>query len=581
MLSNPATKYRAFPAIDLPNRQWPTRSITQPPIWMSTDLRDGNQSLFEPMNAERKMRMFRTLLQVGFKEIEVGFPSASQTDFDFVRELIEGGHVPDDVTIEVLTQSREHLIRRTIESLKGARRAIVHVYNATAPVFRDVVFGMSKPEVKDLAVSSVRLIKEITATMPETEWVLQYSPEVFTSTELEFACEVCDAVTAEWGATPVNKVILNLPATVEVSTPNIYADQIEWMHTHLARRDSIILSLHPHNDRGTGVAAAELGMMAGADRVEGCLFGNGERTGNVDLVTLALNMYTQGVSPGLDFSDINAIARTVEHCNQLPIHPRHPYVGDLVFTAFSGSHQDAIKKGFAAQKAAGPDAMWNVPYMPIDPADVGRSYDSVIRVNSQSGKGGVAYLMEAEFGVVLPRRLQVEFSGEVQSYTDSHGGEMSAQDIWNLFDATYLNAADAKVRYLEHHLFDHSGQTGKAHVQGIRIGVEVDGQPMLITGEGNGPIDAAVHALQTIGVKVQVRSYEERSTKASTDAGDAQACAFLELVATNGDTGKGGERFGVGMDTNIVTASVKALISGVNRLGLDIVVPPQVAHKVA
>ena len=382
MLSNPATKYRAFPAIDLPQRQWPSRTITQAPVWMSTDLRDGNQSLFEPMNAERKMRMFRTLCQIGFKEIEVGFPSASQTDFDFVRQLIEGGHVPEDVTIEVLTQSRDHLITRTIESLKGARRAIVHVYNATAPVFREVVFGMNKDEVKELAVSSVRLIKQITSTMPETEWVLQYSPEVFTSTELEFAREVCDAVTAEWGATPENKVILNLPATVEVATPNVYADQIEWMHTHLARRDSVILSLHPHNDRGTGVAAAELGVMAGADRVEGCLFGNGERTGNVDLVTLALNLYTQGVSPGLDFSDINAIARTVEHCNQLPIHPRHPYVGDLVFTAFSGSHQDAIKKGFAAQKA---DGLWQVPYMPIDPADLGRSYDSVIRVNSQSG----------------------------------------------------------------------------------------------------------------------------------------------------------------------------------------------------
>ena len=391
---------------------------------------------------------------------------------------------------------------------------------------------------------------------------------MFSGTELAFSKRVVDAVTEVWQPTAEHKCIINLPSTVEHSTPNIFADMIEWMHRHLARRDAIVLSVHPHNDRGCGVAAAELAMMAGADRVEGCLFGNGERTGNVDLVTLALNMYTQGVSPGLDFSDINAIARTVEHCNQLPIHPRHPYVGDLVFTAFSGSHQDAIKKGFAAQKAAGPDAMWNVPYMPIDPADVGRSYDSVIRVNSQSGKGGVAYLMEAEFGVVMPRRLQVEFSGEVQSYTDSHGGEMSAQDIWNLFDATYLNAADAKVRYVEHHLFDHPGQTGKAHVQGIRIGVEVDGQPMLITGEGNGPIDAAVHALQTIGVKVQVRSYEERSTKASTDAGDAQACAFLELVATNGDTGKGGERFGVGMDTNIVTASVKALISGVNRLGL-------------
>ena len=561
MLSNPATKYRAFEAVNLPDRQWPSRTLTAAPIWQSTDLRDGNQSLFEPMNGERKMRMFRTLCEVGFKEIEVAFPSASQTDFDFVRNLIEGGHIPDDVTIEVLTQSREHLIRRTMDSVKGARRAIVHVYNATAPVFRDVVFGMSQDEVKALAVSSVRLIKELCAQAPETEWVLQYSPEVFTSTELEFARDVCDAVTAEWGATPHNKVILNLPATVEVSTPNVYADQIEWMHRHLARRDSVILSLHPHNDRGTAVAAAELGLMAGADRVEGCLFGNGERTGNVDLVTLALNLYTQGVSPGLDFSDINAVARAVEHCTQLPIHPRHPYVGDLVFTAFSGSHQDAIKKGLAVQQA---DALWAVPYLPIDPADVGRSYDSVIRVNSQSGKGGVAYLMEAEFGVVMPRRLQVEFSGEVQTHTDTHGGEMTAQHIWTLFEATYLSPATANIRYVEHHLFDHAGVPGKLRVQGIRLAVEVNGEPMLLSGEGNGPIDAAVQALQALDVHLQVRSFEERSTKASTTGGDAQACAFLELMPAGGGT----ERFGVGMDTNIVTASVKALISGVNRLGL-------------
>jgi 2-isopropylmalate synthase len=561
VLSKPATKYHAFPTIDLPNRQWPSRSITHAPIWMSSDLRDGNQSLFEPMNVERKMRMFRTLCQVGFKEIEVGFPSASQTEFDFMRTLIEGGHIPNDVTIEVLTQSREHLIRRTLESLKGARRAIVHVYNATSPAFREIVFGMSKDEIKTLAVSSVRLIKDLCAQQPETEWVLQYSPEVFTSTELDFACEVCDAVTAEWGATPANKVILNLPATIEVATPNVYADQIEWMHTHLARRDSVLISVHPHNDRGCAVAAAELGLMAGADRVEGCLFGNGERTGNVDIVTLALNMYTQGIAPGLDFSDINAVARTVEHCNQLPIHPRHPYVGDLVFTAFSGSHQDAIKKGLAVQDK---DGMWNVPYLPIDPADLGRTYDSVIRVNSQSGKGGVAYLMEAEFGVVMPRRLQVEFSGEVQSYTDSHGGEMSAQDIWNLFDATYLQASADGMRYVEHHLFEHPAQNGKPQMQGIRIGVEVNGQSMLLTGMGNGPIDAAVHALQGVGIQVQVRSYEERSTRASANAGDAQACAFLELVSAAG----GPERFGVGMDTNIVTASVKALLSGVNRLGL-------------
>ncbi len=562
MLAQPATKYRAFSGISLPDRQWPSKTLTVAPLWMSSDLRDGNQSLFEPMNGERKMRMFRTLCQVGFKQIEVAFPSASQTEFDFVRNLIEGGHIPADVTIEVLTQSREHLIRRTMESLKGARRAIVHFYNATAPVFREVVFGMQKAEIVEMALQSVRLIKQLASEQPETEFTLEYSPEVFSSTEPEFALEICDAVSAEWCATPAKKLILNLPATVEGSTPNVYADQIEWMHRNLARRDSIILSLHPHNDRGTAVAAAELGLLAGADRVEGCLFGNGERTGNVDIVTLALNLYTQGVAPGLDFSDINAVARTVEYCNQLPIHPRHPYVGDLVFTAFSGSHQDAIKKGLAAQQQG---TLWSVPYMPIDPADLGRSYDSVIRVNSQSGKGGVAYLMEMEYGVVMPRRLQVEFSGEVQAYTDSHGGEMTAQDIWKLFDDSYLHATDASLRYVGHHLFD-AGMQGKAQVQGIELKLEVAGKMLHLKGRGNGPIDAAVHALQGAGIQVQVRSFEERSTKASQQAGDAQACAFLELAS------QGAERYGVGLDSNIVTASLQALISGVNRLGLQLVV---------
>jgi 2-isopropylmalate synthase len=566
VLAQPATKYRAFQGISLNDRQWPSRAIDRAPIWMSSDLRDGNQSLFEPMNGERKMRMFRTLCAVGFKQIEVAFPSASQTEFDFVRSLIEGGHIPHDVTIEVLTQSREHLIRRTMESLQGARQAIVHVYNATAPVFREVVFGMQKAEIVEMALAAVRLIKQLASEQPETAFTLEYSPEVFSSTEPEFALEICNAVTAEWGATPSNKVILNLPATVEGSTPNVYADQIEWMHRNLARRDSVILSLHPHNDRGTAVAAAELGLLAGADRVEGCLFGNGERTGNVDIVTLALNLYTQGVAPGLDFSDINAVARTVEYCNQLPIHPRHPYVGDLVFTAFSGSHQDAIKKGLAAQK---PDAIWDVPYMPIDPADLGRSYDSVIRVNSQSGKGGVAYLMEVEYGVVMPRRLQVEFSGEVQAYTDAHGGEMTAQDIWKLFDSTYLHAAGDDVRYLDHHLFE-AGAPGQAHVQGIDLKLQlgVAGKTIHLKGLGNGPIDAAVHALRAAGVQVQVRSFEERSTKASQHAGDAQACAFVELAAVGEST----ERYGVGLDSNIVTASLQALISGVNRLGLQLAV---------
>jgi len=565
MLLQPSTKYQAFPAIPLPDRQWPGRTITQPPIWMSTDLRDGNQSLFEPMNLERKLRMFRTVCEVGFKEIEVGFPSASQTDFDFVRKLVDDQLVPDDVTIEVLTQARDHLIRRTFESVVGARRVIMHVYNATAPLFRDVVFNMSKAEVVQLAVESVMLIKELAQAHPQTEWVLQYSPELFTSTELEFAKEVCDAVTEVWGATPDNKVILNLPATVEVSTPNIYADQIEWMHRNVARRDSVLISLHPHNDRGTAVAAAELGLMAGADRVEGCLFGNGERTGNVDIVTLALNLYTQGVNPGLDFSDINAVARTVEHCNQLPIHPRHPYVGDLVFTAFSGSHQDAIKKGFSALDKNG---LWNVPYLPIDPADVGRTYDSIIRVNSQSGKGGVAYLMEAEFGVVMPRRLQVEFSGEVQAYTDTHGGEMSALDIWNLFANTYMLPTEP-LGFVAYQLTDHPHD---ANGQGIRLTLEVAGKRHTLSGAGNGPIDAAVQALLTIGVDVQVRSFEERSTKSSAHGGDAQACAFIELSS---DATDAPDRFGVGLDHNILTASIKALVSGVNRLGLV----PKVAVK--
>jgi len=557
MLKQPSTKYRPFPPVTLADRQWPSRSITQAPIWMSTDLRDGNQSLFEPMNAERKMRMFRTLCDIGFKEIEVAFPSASQTEFDFVRRLIEGGHIPDDVAIEVLTQAREHLIRRTMESLKGARRAIVHVYNATSQPFRDIVFGMSKEEVVAMAVAAVTLIKQLAAEQPETEWVLEYSPETFTATELDFALEVCNAVTVAWDATPDNKVILNLPTTVEVATPNVYADQIEWMHRHLDRRDSIILSLHPHNDRGTAVAAAEMALMAGADRVEGCLFGNGERTGNVDIVTLALNLYTQGVAPGLDFSDINAVARTVEHCNQLPIHPRHPYVGDLVFTAFSGSHQDAIKKGFAVQK---PDAFWEVPYLPIDPADVGRSYDSVIRVNSQSGKGGVAYLMESEYGVVMPRRLQVEFSGVVQQHTDATGGEVSAADIWGLFSRTYLDGAQgtamesaSALSYVEHHLYE------QGNAQGIRLTVVKDGVASVLEGVGNGPVDAALHALN---LPVEVRAYEERSMGAGADS---QACAFFEVACKR----SGNERFGVGIDANIVTASIKALISGINRLQLQ------------
>lgn len=562
MQAQPAQKYQAFPPVQLTDRQWPNAVISQPPIWMSTDLRDGNQSLFEPMDADKKMRMFKMLCQIGFKEIEVAFPSASQTDFNFVRTLIEAQHIPDDVTIEVLTQAREHLIRRTMEAVRGARRVIVHIYNATSPTFREVVFGMSKEEVKAMVVEAVTLVKQLAADMPETEVVLQYSPETFTATELTFAKQVCDRVTEVWGATPARKVIINCPATVEVATPNVYADQIEWMHRHLARRDSVILSLHPHNDRGTAVAATELAMMAGADRVEGCLFGHGERTGNVDLVTVALNMYTQGIHPGLDFSDINAIGRTVEACTQIEIHPRHPYAGDLVFTAFSGSHQDAIKKGFAAQAREG---RWNVPYLPIDPQDLGRSYDSIIRVNSQSGKGGVAYLLESQYGIVMPRRLQVEFSGVVQQYTDRHGSEMSAADIWQLFQQTYMEAT-TPVSYREYHLQDCSAG------QSIRMYVDIEGVPTLLKGEGNGPIDAAVHALQGQGIDVQVRSFEERSTSASQSGGEAMACAFVEVVC------QGRVCFGVGLDSNIVTASMKAIFSGVNRCEV-VCVSPQAVTK--
>jgi 2-isopropylmalate synthase len=545
MLKNPATKYRAFKPINLTDRQWPSRTITHPPIWMSTDLRDGNQSLFEPMDAQRKIRMFKTLVQIGFKEIEVAFPSASQTDFNFVRELIEGGHIPDDVTIEVLTQARDDLIERTFESLRGVPRAIVHLYNATAPEFRKIVFNLEKSGVKELAQSAARTMKRIAATMPETQFTFQYSPEVFSGTEIEFAKEVCDAVFDIWQPTPEHKAIVNLPATVEMSTPNIYADQIEWMHRNLKRRDSLFISVHPHNDRGTAVAAAELAVMAGADRIEGCLFGNGERTGNVDLVTLALNLYTQGVDPGLDFSNINEVARTAEECTQLPIHPRHPYVGDLVFTAFSGSHQDAIKKGFAVQK---PDAVWEVPYMPIDPADLGRTYDSVIRVNSQSGKGGIAYLLEQGYGVVLPRRLQVDFSSAVQRFTDDSGQEVTSAQIWELFQQEYVQNT-APIHYVGHSL---SEREGREH---IKLTVDINGTRRVLTGAGNGPLDALMHA---IGVPVRIQHYEER---ALTQGADARAVAVAEMAGADVT----GSAFGVGIDANLVTASIRAVISGVNR----------------
>ena len=547
MLPNPAAKYRAFPPIQLTNRTWPDQIIAKPPIWMSTDLRDGNQALIEPMSVERKLRFFDMLVQVGLKEIEVAFPSASQTDFDFVRRLIEENRIPDDVTIEVLTQSREDLIRRTIESVRGAKHVIVHLYNAVAPAFRQVVFGMSREEVREMAVSGTRLIRELTDARPATEWVFQYSAETFSMAELDFSKHVCDAVSEVWKPTPQRKMIVNLPATVESSTPNVYADQIEWMHRKLQRRDSIILSVHPHNDRGTAVASAELAVMAGADRVEGCLFANGERTGNVDLVTLAMNLYTQGVHPGLDFSDIDAVRQCVEDCCQLPVHPRHPYAGDLVFTAFSGSHQDAIKKGFAQRQEG---ARWEVPYLPVDPADLGRNYDAVIRVNSQSGKGGVAYLLEQEFGLALPRRLQIEFSRAVQAVTDATGKEVAAADIHGIFSGEYL-ANDTPYGYRGHRMSEDS-----AHAESVQIDIDLErnGEPVVLHGSGNGPIDAFVNAL---GLEIKVMDYHEHAIGSGANA---QAASYIELRVADGPT-----LFGVGIDANIVTASFKAVLSGVNR----------------
>ncbi len=546
MLKQPWKRYRAFPPIDLPDRRWPSSVIEHPPAWLSTDLRDGNQALFEPMDVARKLQMFQTLVDVGFKEIEVAFPSASQTDFDFVRRLVEEGRIPDDVTIGVLTQAREHLIRRTMESLRGARRAIVHVYNATAPVFRRKVFGLDPAGVRGIAVEAARLIRELAAEQPGTEWVFQYSPEVFSGTELPVALDVCNAVIDIWQPTQQNKVIINLPATVEMATPNVYADQIEWMHRHLERRDAVILSVHPHNDRGTAVAAAELALMAGADRVEGCLFGNGERTGNVDLVTLALNLYSQGVHPGLDFSDIDRVARVVKTCTGLPIHPRHPYVGDLVFTAFSGSHQDAIRKGLAQQ---GAEQLWEVPYLPIDPADVGRRFDEVIRVNSQSGKGGVAFLLEQEYGVRLPRRLQVEFSAAVQRLAEASGSEVSAAQLWQLFQAEYLEV-EGPLLWCEHHF----GDAGDSETVALRL--HWRGREQLLHGRGNGPVAAVVAALP---FEVDLLHFEEQSLE---QGADARAMAFVELSLP----GVPGSRFGVAVHGNIVTAGVLAVISAANRL---------------
>ncbi len=559
MLKNPATKYRPIEAVigdvALKTRTWPDQKITRAPIWLSTDLRDGNQSLIEPMNLERKLKMFDLLVQIGFKEIEIGFPSASQTDFDFVRFLIESGRIPDDVTIQALTPAREPLIRRTFESLQGAKKAILHFYNATAPVMRRVVFNLDQEQVlNELAVAHARLIKDLAAQQTDTQWLFEYSPEMFSGTELAFSKRIVDAVSAALGSTPQQPLIVNLPSTVEHSTPNVFADMIEWMHVNLERRDALVLSVHPHNDRGTGTAAAELALMAGADRIEGCLFGNGERTGNVDVVNLALNLYTQGIDPQLDFSDIDAVRATVEYCNQLPVHPRHPYVGDLVFTSFSGSHQDAIKKAFAARK---PGEFWEMPYLPIDPPDLGRSYEAVIRVNSQSGKGGIAYLLESEYSLSLPRRLQIEFSSAVQAVTDASGKEVSAADIYALFKAEYLDPI-TPYAYVAHHLVEDSKQD---RVQ-LATELQVRGVVQKLDGQGNGPIDAFVAGLSALtGQALSVVDYHEHAISAGSDA---KAVTYIELKIGTATKAT----HGVGIDGNIVTASLKAILSALNRHAL-------------
>jgi 2-isopropylmalate synthase len=551
MSTMPIHKYRPFTPINLPDRKWPSRVIDKPPIWCSVDLRDGNQALVEPMGPERKRRMFDMLVKLGFKEIEVGFPAASETDFAFVRELVEQDLIPDDVTIQVLTQARSELIERSFESIRGARRAIMHLYNSTSTLQRRVVFGLGEAGITDIAVTGAKQIRELAEAMPETEVIYQYSPESFTGTELPYAVEICEAVMDVWQPTPQKKVILNLPATVEMATPNIYADQIEWFGRHVRDRDSIVLSLHPHNDRGTGVAAAELGVMAGADRVEGTLFGNGERTGNVDVMTLALNLFSQGVDPRLEIRDIDEIVRTVEYCNQLPVHPRHPYAGELVYTAFSGSHQDAIKKGFDALEKRNDD-LFEVPYLPIDPKDLGRTYEAVIRVNSQSGKGGVAYLLKEDHGLDLPRNLQIEFSKIVQEVTDRTGKELTSGDIWALFNETYLGRDG--INLVDYSLLPEP-RPGERR---ISAKVVIDGAERAIEGVGNGPIAAFVAAIgQNCGIALTVRDYHENAVGAGADA---QAAAYVEIGGT-----AGGTLYGVGMDSDILTASLRAVASAATR----------------
>jgi 2-isopropylmalate synthase len=553
----PCHRYTPFKAVELPDRTWPGKTMTTAPRWLSTDLRDGNQALIDPMSPARKHKMFDLLVRMGYKEIEVGFPAASQTDFDFVRELIEGEHVPDDVRISVLTQAREDLIERSVQSLVGARMATVHLYNATAPIFRRVVFRIDREECKALAVEGTRHVMKYAEELLEgTDFGYEYSPEIFMDTELDFALDVCAGVMEVWQPGPGREIILNLPCTVERSTPNVYADQIEWMSRNLPDREHVCVSVHTHNDRGTAVADAELAVLAGADRIEGCLFGNGERTGNVCLVTLGLNLFTQGIDPMISFADIDEIRRTVEYCNQLPVHPRHPYAGDLVYTAFSGSHQDAVKKGFEALEAEARDAgvpfaeyPWAVPYLAIDPHDVGRTYEAVIRVNSQSGKGGVAYVMKAEHQLDLPRRLQIEFSHVIQEHTDAEGGEVSPTQMWEIFSATYLGAGF--VTLLDHQT---SSVVEGKHV--LSAEVSADGRAQQVEGVGNGPISAFCDALATMGISARVLDYNEHALTAGTDA---QAAAYVECEI-------GGQVFwGVGIDTNTVTASMRAVLSAVNR----------------
>jgi len=549
-MDNPTDKYNAFKPIDLKNRKWPSAQIQEAPLWCSVDLRDGNQALIEPMGSERKNRMFSLLCNLGFKEIEVGFPSASQTDYDFVRDLIENKKIPSDVNIQVLTQAREELIIKTFESLKGISKAIVHFYNSTSTLQRKVVFNQDKDGIKKIATDGARLIRSLAEKNPDTEWTFEYSPESFTGTELDYAREVCDEVVEILKPASKSKIIINLPATVEMSTPNIYGDQIEWMNENLVNRDDICISLHPHNDRGTAVAASEFGLMAGADRVEGTLFGNGERTGNVDIVTIALNMLTQGVDPKLDFSNINSVMREVEYCNQLPVHPRHPYAGDLVFTAFSGSHQDAIKKGFNAIKNSN-DPKWEVPYLPIDPADLGRNYEAVVRINSQSGKGGVAFLLEKDHGVSLPRRLQISLSQKIQKLADKSGKEISSTQIWDIFEENYLKPKN-NFSYIEHE------STSKEDLHSLTLKMNMRDSIKIISGTGNGPIDSFINGLSSdIGMPIKVADYHQTAISSGSDA---KAAAYIELE-------KDGETFwGVGIHPNTTRASFDAIIVGLSKM---------------